>query len=94
MESRSRRPIGNPSKLFCESLSDRVDTLRYHIAVLELSLKLSRKIGDFPNDPVQGQTLGLLAAFFGGLPTLIWPWEESNYPSRSCNGLDGPKGPN
>ena len=24
---------------------------------------------------------------------LIWPWEGSNYPSRSCNGPNGPKGP-
>ena len=24
---------------------------------------------------------------------LFWPWEKSNYPSRSCNGPHGPKGP-
>ena len=24
---------------------------------------------------------------------LFWPWEESNYPSRSCNGPNGLKGP-
>ena len=26
-------------------------------------------------------------------PPVIWPWERSNYPSRSYNGLHGPKGP-
>ena len=31
--------------------------------------------------------------FPGGSPTFVWPWEESNYPSRSCNGPNGPKGP-
>ena len=32
--------------------------------------------------------------FFSAVLTLvILPWEGSNYPSRSCNGLHGPKGP-
>ena len=31
--------------------------------------------------------------FLGGSPTLIWPREGSNYPSRSCNDFDGPTGP-
>ena len=26
-------------------------------------------------------------------PPLIWPWEGFSYPSQSCNGLRGPKGP-
>ena len=30
--------------------------------------------------------------FLGGSPTLIWPWEGRNYPSRPCNGRDRPKG--
>ena len=38
-------------------------------------------------------SLGLSAVFLGGSPTLIWPWQGSNYPSRSCNGPNGPKGP-
>ena len=33
------------------------------------------------------------ATLCGGPPTFIWPWEGSNYPSRSCNGPNGPKGP-
>ena len=38
--------------------------------------------------------LGLFGYFVtGGSPTSIWPWEGSNYPSRSCNGPNGPKGP-
>ena len=41
-------------KMLSERLSDRVNTPRCQIGVLGLSLKLSRKIGDFPNDPVQG----------------------------------------
>ena len=37
---------------------------------------------------------GLFGYFVtGGSPTFIWPWEGSNYPSRSCNGPNGPKGP-
>ena len=37
---------------------------------------------------------GLFGYFvIGGSPTFIWPWEGSNYPSRSCNGPNGPKGP-
>ena len=31
--------------------------------------------------------------FLGVSPTLIWPWEGPNYPSRSCNGRNRPKGP-
>ena len=38
-------------------------------------------------------TSSLLAASFGGSPTLIWPWEGSNYPSRSCNGRNRPQWP-
>ena len=31
--------------------------------------------------------------FLGGLPTLVWPWEGSNYPSWFCNGPNWQKGP-
>ena len=35
-----------------------------------------------------------LATFFRVVrPPLLWPWDGSNYPSRSCNGLNGPKRP-
>ena len=30
--------------------------------------------------------------FLGGSLTLIWPWEGSDDPFRSCNGPNGPKG--
>ena len=36
---------------------------------------------------------GLLTAFLGGSPTVIWPWEGFNYPSQYCNGRTRPKGP-
>ena len=35
----------------------------------------------------------LKATFFRWFAHLIWPWEGSNYPFRSCNGPNGPKGP-
>ena len=37
--------------------------------------------------------LALCLLFSVVRPPVIWPWEGSNYPSRSCNGLHGPKGP-
>ena len=41
-----------------------------------------------------GVSPGLLAVFFLVVrPLVIWPWEGSNYPFRSCNGLHGPKEP-
>ena len=36
---------------------------------------------------------GPLAVFSVVRPPVVWPWEGSNYPSWSCNGLHGPKGP-
>ena len=39
-------------------------------------------------------TLGLFGYFFAVVrPPLFWPWEGSNYHSRSCNGPNWPKGP-
>ena len=37
----------------------------------------------------------LISATFSQVvrPPLLWPWDGSNYPSRSCNGPDEPKGP-
>ena len=51
IDGESLQPIESPSILLYERLSDRVDTL---IAVLGLSLKLSRKIGGLLNGPRGG----------------------------------------
>ena len=50
------------------------------------------------HDVIRGDTSGYLSAFLATFSPvartpMFWPWEGSNYPSRSCNGPYGPKGP-